>query len=101
MQDGDYFFVLNQSGSTVTNVPLTLLGLPANVAALSVIGENRQEVLTAGVIRDDFTPWQLHVYTTSALAGVAVPEPTAAGLITAAGAGWTLTRRRRNHATKQ
>jgi hypothetical protein len=100
VQDGDYFFVLNQSGSTIANVPLTLVGLPANVTALSVVGEGRQELLTAGVIRDDFTPWQLHVYTTSALTGVPVPEPTVAGLAAAAIGGWTLTRGRRNRATR-
>jgi hypothetical protein len=99
--DGDYFFVLNQSGNTVTNVPLTLLGLPGNVTALSVVGENRSEALTGGVIRDDFTPWQVHVYTTSALAGVAVPEPTLAGFAAASVGGWALSRRRRERMTRQ
>lgn len=105
VQDGDYFFVLNQSGSTITNVPLTLAGLPGNVTALSVVGESRQELLTSGVIRDDFTPWQVHVYTTStSLAGVSVPEPTVAGLAFAAVGGWAMSRRRRrrrDRATKQ
>ena len=104
MQDGDYFFVLNQSGSTVTNVPLTIAGLPANITALNVVGESRQELLTSGVIRDDFTPWQVHVYTTStSLAGVSVPEPTTAGLAAVAIGAWVTSRRRRrrDRATKQ
>ena len=102
MQDGDYFFVLNQSSGTITNVPLTIAGLPGNITALNVVGENRQELLTSGVIRDDFTPWQVHVYTTStSLAGVSVPEPTTAGLAAAAIGLWATSRRRRDRATKQ
>jgi hypothetical protein len=102
VQDGDYFFVLNQSSGTITNVPLTLAGLPAGVTALNVVGENRQELLSSGIIRDDFTPWQVHVYTTSALAGSPVPEPAGVALLTGAGA-WALGRRRRprRHAAKQ
>jgi hypothetical protein len=71
------------------------------VTALSVVGENRQELLTSGVIRDDFTPWQVHVYTTSALASVPVPEPAIAGLAAVAAGAWTMSRRRRDRATKQ
>jgi hypothetical protein len=94
VQDGDYFFVLNQSSSTITNVPLTITGLAAGVTSLNVVGENRTEVLSSGIIRDDFTPWQVHVYTTSALAGSPVPEPAGVALLTGVGA-WALGRRRR------
>jgi hypothetical protein len=93
VQDGDYFFVLNQSANTISNVPLTLAGLPANVTALNVVGENRTDLLNSGIIKDDFTPWQVHVYTTAALAGAAVPEPAGVALL-AGTAVWALGRRR-------
>src|SRR5438105_15202208 len=41
MQEGDYFFVLNQSPNTLTGVPLKLTGSPASIGSRSVPGENR------------------------------------------------------------
>jgi hypothetical protein len=102
VEEGDYYFVLNQSGGTITNVPLSVLGLPAGTTALNVVGENRTEALVGTTITDDFTPWQVHVYTTASLIGAEVPEPAGAGLLAAAVGTWALRRTaRRDRAKKQ
>ena len=92
VEEGDYFFVLNQSRNSISNVPLSILGLPAGVTALNVVGENRTETLVGSTITDDFTPWQVHVYTTAGLSGTEVPEPAGAGLLAAAVTAWALRR---------
>lgn len=103
MQEGDYFFVLNQSPNTLTNVPLNLTGLAANTTSLAVLGENRSEAFAGGAITDDFAPYQVHVYeavTNGAVGGsplpAPVPEPTGLGVIAIAVGGWGLRRRGRS-----
>jgi hypothetical protein len=92
VERGDFYFVLNQSRNPISNVPLSILGLPAGITALNVVGENRTELLVGGTIIDDFTPWQVHVYTTAALTAAEVPEPASAGLLAAAVTAWALRR---------
>jgi hypothetical protein len=96
MQDGDYFFVLNLSGNTLTGVPLNLTGLTQGVTSLAVLGENRSETLVGtNQIIDNFSPYQVHVYRTGALPGEPVPEPTGLASIGAAACGALALRRRR------
>jgi hypothetical protein len=95
MEEGDYFFVLNQSPNSLTGVTLNLAGL-ATGAPLTVMGENRSESLIGSAIVDNFTPYQLHIYKAAALGGSpAVPEPAAAGTLGLVVAGWALRRRKR------
>jgi hypothetical protein len=95
MQEGDYFFVLNQSANTLTGVPLNLTGLPLSVASLAVLGENRTELLAGGAIVDDFTPYQVHIYQASAVPGTGLPEPVGAGVLVAMAGSGMLKRRNR------
>src|SRR5205085_9577556 len=74
MQEGDYFFVLNQSPNTLTGVSLNLSGL-TNLAPLTVLGEGRTETLTGTTITDDFLPYQVHIYEAGAVSGAPAPEP--------------------------
>ena len=61
-----YFFVLNYSANTLTNVPMVVTGLPAGQTALNVLSENRQVTLqSAHSLNDSFQPYQLHIYTTN------------------------------------
>jgi len=96
-QDGDYFFVLNQSPNALTNAMLNLTGLTASASSLSVLGEGRTELLSSGAITDSFAPYQVHIYSTAASAnGSPIPEPATTGLIGAAVCGLGLKRSRRN-----
>jgi hypothetical protein len=104
MQEGDYFLVLNQSRNTLTNIQLTLTGLPDTVTSLAVLGETengqqRFETLVNSRITDTFLPFQVHIYKTNGLTGApvfaAVPEPAGAGLLAAGVAGWMLRRKKR------
>jgi hypothetical protein len=100
MQEGDYYFVLNQSPNSLTGVTLNLTGL-ASAAPLTVMGENRSESLIGSAIVDDFTPYQLHLYKAAALgSSPAVPEPAGLGVIGLAVSAWTLRRRRRAHSSR-
>jgi hypothetical protein len=90
MQEGDYFFVLNQSPNTLTGVSLNLSGL-TSLAPLAVLGENRSETLAGTTIVDDFLPYQVHIYS-SAVSGAPAPEPATVGLLGMAVAGWALRR---------
>ena len=95
MQEGDYFFVLNQSPNTLTGVTLNLAGL-ASSTPLTVMGENRTESLIGSAIVDDFSPYQVHIYKSAALgSSPAVPEPTTVGALGLAAAGWAMRRRKR------
>ena len=94
-QDGDYFFVLNQSPNTLTNVTLTLAGLPQSISSLAVLGEGRSEVLAGGAILDSFTPYQVHIYAAGVSAGSpGVPEPATMGLLAVSACVWGMKRRR-------
>lgn len=96
MQDGDYFFVLNQSPNTLTNVTLNLSGLDQNITSLSVLGESRLEALSGGAIVDSFTPYQVHIYEAAASAGsLPLPEPGTIGLLGLSLGGWAFKRRKR------
>jgi hypothetical protein len=95
MEEGDYFFVLNQSPNSLTGVTLNLTGL-ATGAPLTVMGENRTESLIGSSIVDDFSPYQLHIYKAAALGGSpAVPEPAAVGTLGLAVVGWAMRRSKR------
>jgi len=94
-QEGDYFFVLNQSPNTLTNVTLTLNGLAANVTSLAVLGESRSEVLSGRTILDNFTPYQVHVYEAGGVGSIPAPEPASVGVIGLAVGGWLVRRRRK------
>ena len=95
MQEGDYFFVLNQSPNSLTGVTLNLAGL-ASSAPLAVMGENRTESLIGSAIVDDFSPYQLHIYKAAALGGSpAVPEPAAVGTLGLALVGLAMRRSKR------
>jgi hypothetical protein len=96
-QEGDYFFVLNQSRNTLTNIALTLSGLPDTVSTLNVLGENRTESLAGTQIVDTFRPFEVHVYSTAGLSGSPVPEPAGLALAGAAACGWAMRRRNRAH----
>ena len=92
LQEGDYYFVLNQSPNTLTGVTLNLAGL-ASSTPLTVMGENRTESLIGSAIVDDFSPYQVHIYKSAALgSSPAVPEPTTVGALGLAAAGWALRR---------
>jgi hypothetical protein len=95
-QDGDYFFVLNQSPNTLTNVTLNLTGLAQSVSSLAVAGENRTELVSGASIVDNFTPYQVHIYETAAATGAGVPEPTGLGILATATCAWGLKRRQRS-----
>lgn len=96
VQDGDYFFVLNQSPNALTNVTLNIAGLGQNVTSLAVLGENRSEALSGGAIVDSFTPYQVHIYEAVASAGSApLPEPGMVGLMGACVLGLMMKRGKR------
>ncbi len=89
-QQGDYFFALNMSTATLTDVNVTLGGLTQGITSLDVVDENRTEsLLTGGNIVDTFQPYELHIYHAS-LSGAAgaspveVPEPATLGAMAAA-----------------
>lgn len=95
MQEGDYFFVLNQSPNTLTGVPMTLTGIAAG-AQLAVLEEGRNVSLTGNVLTDNFAPYQVHIYEAPVVGGSPqVPEPTSVGVVGLAVAGWALRRSRR------
>jgi hypothetical protein len=95
MQEGDYFFVLNQSPNTLTGVPMTLTGLPAG-AQLTVLEEGRNVSLVGNVLTDSFTPYQVHIYEAATISGSPqVPEPASLGVVGLAAACWALRRGRR------
>ncbi|HSI37392.1 MAG: beta-galactosidase [Phycisphaerae bacterium] len=94
--DGDYFFVLNMSNTTVDGATISLAGLPAGITLLDVFDEGRTETLTGNQLVDSFAPYELHVYRTSTagalslnpVTGSPIPEPGTVGLLaTVAGAG--------------
>lgn len=95
-QEGDFFFVLNQSRNTLTNIALNLTGLSGNVTSLNVLGENRTESLVGTQIFDTFKPFEVHVYSTTALAASPVPEPTGVAVVAAAVCGWAMKRKARD-----
>jgi hypothetical protein len=97
MQEGDYFFVLNQSPNTLANVTLSLTGLAQGIDALQVLGESRTEALAAGAIVDTFTPYQVHIYQAVGGTGTApgVPEPAGLAVVAMAVGGWAMRRRGR------
>jgi hypothetical protein len=99
-QEGDYFFVLNLSRSTLNNIPLTITGLPATATTLNVLGESRTESLVGTQIIDTFKPFEVHVYSTSGVTGAPVPEPTGLALLGAAVCGWAAKRGRRGNETR-
>jgi hypothetical protein len=95
-QEGDYFFVLNQSPNTLSNVTLNLSGLGKDVSLLTVLGENRFEALSGGAILDSFTPYQVHIYEAAGSVGSApLPEPATVGVMGLGLLGWALKRRKR------
>jgi hypothetical protein len=94
-QEGDYFFVLNQSPNALVNVSLNMIGLAQGINSLSVLGEGRLETLASGKVVDDFSPYQVHVYLAATGLGSPVPEPAAVGLLSAAVMGWALQRGKR------
>jgi hypothetical protein len=94
----DYFFVLNESASALTDGAMTLTGVSAGVNWLEVIGENRVVPFVNGQVIDSFTPYQVHVYRANpSITPTSVPEPAALGLLAAA-AGYFTSRRRRTRA---
>jgi hypothetical protein len=81
-----YFFVLNFS-HTATDAKFALPGIGTS-EYLDVVGERRIEGIRRSTITDSFSPYQLHIYETTAVpsdesiatsseveAGAAVPEP--------------------------
>lgn len=84
---GTFFIVENMSSSTLTNVSFDLQGVSG---AASVFGENRTLVLSAGLERDSFTPYETHVYQASG----SVPEP---GIVGMAATALLIILRRRKH----
>jgi hypothetical protein len=95
MQEGDYFFVLNQSPNTLTGVPMTLTGL-TNGALLTLPEEGRNVSLAGNVLTDNFAPYQMHIYEAAAVgSSPQVPEPASVGAVGLAVAGWALRRGRR------
>jgi hypothetical protein len=92
-----YLFVLNMSSLTLSNQAFTIAGL-GQLAGMDVLNEARSESLANGTISDTFSPWQLHIYTTSSAVGAFVPEPTSVSIMAVAAAGCLLKRKRRRAA---
>jgi hypothetical protein len=76
-----YYFVLNDSHTTITNARFALLGLTGE-SIVDVPEERRTVEQTRGVTMDSFAPYQLHIYSTESIGrgvGAGVPEPTGLG----------------------
>lgn len=81
-EQGDYFFVLNQSEFDANSATITLGGVSPSFATLEVVGENRTVPFVNGQVIDSFTPYAVHIYRASAeTAGAAVPEPASVGIV--------------------
>ncbi|HYH56247.1 MAG TPA: hypothetical protein VD772_06515, partial [Anseongella sp.] len=55
-----YLFAAGMRADT-TQAKFSLKAFP-NVAQVTVIGENRRIVLSGGSFRDEFKPWDIHLY---------------------------------------
>ncbi|MGE5610429.1 MAG: beta-galactosidase [Bacillota bacterium] len=92
----EYFFVLNMSSKPQEDQWIRLKGL-REIKDINVVGESRTLNRVKGYIRDDFAPYELHVYQAdvnrSEVTPAPIPEPV--GLLPAALGALLLRRRRR------
>lgn len=80
-KNNEFYFVLNMSSQTLDDQAISLP--TSGFGSVNVVGEARSLLPTAGLVIDDFAPYELHVYQTGTKgysifdgATGAIPEPT-------------------------